>query len=171
MKPQDVVIALLLARREAGPARNIPALSQALGMSTSVVHHSLGRLVQARLVRPRSHDPVVQHLLEFLEHGLRFVFPAELGRVTRGVPTASSAPPLDEVFMHGEAENEFVWPSATGEMRGTSLQPLHPGVVEASRRDPDLYQLLAVADGLRVDDTRVRRESAVAMRQLLEGEG
>jgi hypothetical protein len=171
MKRQDVVVALQLARAEAGAERNIPALSQALGMSTSVVHESLRRLVEARLVRPRSHEPVVQNLMEFLEHGLRFVFPAELGRVTRGVGTASSGPPLVDVFMHGETENEFVWPSAQGEMRGTSLEPLHAGVVEASLRDPALYQLLATADGMRVDSNRVRREATTAMRRLLGLEG
>jgi hypothetical protein len=169
MKGQDLVIALMLVRAESDSGRNIPALSASLGASTSVVHDSLRRLVRAGLVRPRTHAPVRPHLLEFLEHGLRFVFPADLGRVTRGVPTASSAPPLDAVFGHGETENEFVWPAATGQLRGTSLQPLHPGVPAASLRDPDLYQLLAVLDGLRVQDPRVRKEAVREIRQRLGG--
>lgn len=167
MKGQDLIIALMLVRAETDVDRNIPALSELLGASTSVVHHSLKRLVRVGLVRSRSHEPVRPHLLEFLEHGLRFVFPAELGQVTRGVPTASSAPPLAEVFGHTETENEFVWPTATGQLRGTSLKPLHSGVPVASLRDPVLHELLAVMDGLRVDDSRVRKEAVRAMRDMI----
>lgn len=169
MKGQDLVIAAMLVRAEMDSDRNIPALSESLGVSTSVVHDSLRRLVRARLVRPRTHDPVRQHLLEFLEHGVRFVFPAEVGRVARGVPTATSAPPLDAIFAHGETENEFVWPAAAGQVRGASLQPLHPAVPAASQRDPKLHEMLAVLDAMRVDDPRVRNEAAKAMRRLLDG--
>jgi hypothetical protein len=109
------------------------------------------------------------HLLEFLEHGVRFVFPAEVGRVLRGVPTASSAPPLDAIFVHGETENEFVWPAATGDARGASLKPLHPAAPTASLRDPQLHELLAVLDALRVDDPRVRSEATKEMRRRLGG--
>lgn len=33
-------------------------------------------------------------LLEFLLHGVRFVYPVERGGLTRGLPTAHAAPPL-----------------------------------------------------------------------------
>lgn len=169
MKGQDIVVAMMLVGAETSSDRNIPSISALIAASTSVVHDSLGRLLQAKLIRPRTHEPVTGNLLEFLEHGLRFVFPAEIGRVTRGMPTASSAPPLDAVFGHGETENEFVWPSATGETRGASLVPLYPGVLHASQIDSRLHELLALTDGLRVDDPRVRQEAASHIRARLEG--
>ncbi len=167
MKAQDVAFALALLRMR-DEERTIPELSRRFGASTSVVHDAFGRLTRVRLIRPRSYEPVRRNLIEFLEHGLGYVFPAELSRIARGVPTATSAAPLRRVFERGETENEFVWPSASGDQRGTAIKPLHPGVVRAALEDPGVHELIALADGLRVDDPRIRREALKAMRETFD---
>lgn len=63
-------------------------------------------------------------LLKFLENGLRFVFPAELNAIARGIPTGHSAPVLKEFFSSSE---EYVWPYSTGKSRGQSINPLYAG--------------------------------------------
>jgi hypothetical protein len=48
-------------------------------------------------------------------------------------------------------------------VRGTSFTPLYKNVPEASKRDPKLYELLALVDTIR--DGRAR-ESEIAIREL-----
>ena len=56
-----------------------------------------------------------------------------------------------------------MWPSASGQVRGQSIQPLYPSVVEAAKKDEKLYQLLALADVLRVGKVR---EKNLALKEL-----
>jgi len=61
-----------------------------LSLSPSEVHGAIGRLrafatlAWIKLERPAQHFC----LEEFLVHGLKYVFPAEHGEVTRGIPTS-----------------------------------------------------------------------------------
>ncbi|HEY3373180.1 MAG TPA: hypothetical protein VGK10_20175 [Prolixibacteraceae bacterium] len=61
--------------------------------------------------------------------------------VVRGIPTAHSAAPLNEVIQSTEP---YVWPSGKGTVRGQSIVPLYPTVVDAVQNDPKLYELLAL---------------------------
>jgi hypothetical protein len=45
-----------------------------------------------------------RNLEEFLIHGLKYVFWAEQGEMTRGMPTAYAAPPLAELLVSTAAE-------------------------------------------------------------------
>lgn len=101
-------------------------------------------------------------LLEFLLHGIRYVFPAEKGALTRGVPTGYAASPLKE-FIATDGEPIPVWPHAEGPVRGYSFSPLHKNVPQAALRDARLYELLALVDALR--DGRAR-ERDLAGREL-----
>ena len=95
-----------------------------------------------------------QAFLEFVEHGLKYVFPAIPGRIVRGMPTAHSASPLDNLIQSSE---NFVWLDAHGISRGQSIEPLHPGVVQAAKKDNLLYELLALTDALRVGKSREKK--------------
>jgi hypothetical protein len=61
-------------------------------------------------------------------------------------------------------EERTVWPDDGGAEVGTSLAPLHPCVVQASRRDAAFYEVISLVELLR--SGRVR-EVALA-RELLE---
>jgi hypothetical protein len=54
--------------------------------------------------------------LEFLEHGLQYVFPPKAGNMRRGAPTAHGGPPLAKYF-DGESEAD----RACSSMRITKL--------------------------------------------------
>jgi hypothetical protein len=105
-------------------------------------------------------------LLEFLVHGVRYVFPAERGRRARGMRTGPSVGPLSK-HLAASDEVPLVWPYARGEDRGESLKPLYDTVPDAAAKDPELYDLLTVVDGIRVGGARVREVAANVLEELL----
>lgn len=154
LKSQDVVVLLKLAG--ASPEWTYASLAQSLGMSTSEVHAAVGRTKACGLYNEHARAPHRKALLEFLVHGLRYVFPGERGGVTRGLPTAHAAPPL-QALIQSDGELPPVWPDPEGTVRGEALQPLYRSVPTAARRDPALYELLALVDAARSGRPRERR--------------
>ena len=64
-----------------------------------------------------------------------------------------------------QSTENYVWPSAKGTMKGQSIIPLYPSVVEAVQKDYKLYELLALIDALRVGKARERE---IAISELKE---
>ncbi|HXE04788.1 MAG TPA: AsnC family protein [Bryobacteraceae bacterium] len=110
LKPQDLLVALKLALPGRKPAPYAD-LAEALGMSASEAHASVGRLKVARLTVMEGDWPVVvkSALKEFVLHGARYAFPATLGGATRGMPTGYAAAPLSALLSQPE-ELPPVWP-------------------------------------------------------------
>src|ERR1035438_7233269 len=114
LKPQDVYVVLKLV---ASGSRRAPYshLALELVMSPSEVHASVKRAQASHLL----HGPGLQNrpnitaLEEFLVHGLKYVFPAERGELTRGVATSYGAEPLRSVISPGN-EPVPVWPHEEG---------------------------------------------------------
>jgi hypothetical protein len=100
--------------------------------------------------------------LEFLQFGLRYVFPQQPGPAVRGVPTSHSAAPLKDQIQSTE---EYVWPYGKGKVRGHSILPLYPSVPEAALNDPKLHELLALVDALRVGRARERALAVVELKK------
>ena len=98
--------------------------------------------------------------MEFLQYGIKYVFPQQPGAIVRGVPTAHSAPPLNALI---QSEEKYVWPSGKGIARGQSIVPLFSSVIDAVKIDPFFYELLALVDTLRVGRTRERE---IAIKEL-----
>ena len=98
------------------------------------------------------------NLVRFVVHGLPFAFPARLGEVTRGVPTAWACPELKETTLWTLLVEELVpvWPDPEGTVKGRAIEPLHGGVPRAVQADKELYALLALIDVLRVGRARER---------------
>ena len=160
LKPQDVLVLLKLA--VVGAEWSYPSLAHAVGMSASEVHSAIRRAADSGLMNLSTKRPNKQALVEFLVHGLRYVFPADRGGLTRGLPTAHAAPPLkDRITGGGDAVP--VWPDPEGEVRGEELRPLYRSVPEAARRDPALYELLALVDAIRAGRAR---ERTIAIEEL-----
>src|SRR3989338_7786647 len=93
LKQQDVVLLLKLLVERGKPWRQLD-LAADLGISQAEITHSLERLLLSGLVSEDKRAPQRLALLEFLIHGLKYVFPAQVGTYTRGVPTAHSMTPL-----------------------------------------------------------------------------
>ena len=99
-------------------------------------------------------------LLEFLNHGLKYVYPQHPGAMVRGIATAHSAQPLKKLIQSNE---NYVWSWPEGNERGQSIQPLHPSVPAACMKDKDLYELLSLTDALRIGK---KREQEIAFKEM-----
>ena len=165
MRAQDIVILLKIAtlgEREWFAKE----LASTLDISQSEVSESLNRSKIAGLISADKKLLMKNNLLDFLEHGLRYVYPAEPGAIQRGLPTAHSAPPLNNIIL---AEESYVWPWAEGETRGQAIEPLHPGVPGACIKDTALYALLALTDALRLGRMREKQQAIDELRiRILE---
>ena len=160
MKPQDVAI-LLKRMTPQGKVMLNKDIATSLGISASEVSEAMERCRVAQLVDNSKKRVNTLALKEFLVNGLRYVFPIQLGSVVRGVPTAVSAPPINQ---HISSDSErFVWPYKKGMVRGQAITPLYSTIPEAVEKDADLYKLLVIADTLRMG--RVR-ERDVAIQEL-----
>lgn len=153
LKGQDMlVLAALAGRRE--PPPTLSTIADETGLAVSAVHRSVAALRDAQLI-DESRAPQRAQIDEFAAHALRYLFPPRMGGETRGVPTAWAAEPLrDQLASSGDAP--LVWPDPHGQARGIALEPLHPAVPDAARRNPALGQRLALLDALRLSDARVR---------------
>ena len=71
-------------------------LASELRMSPSEVHASVKRAEASQLLHGKElqHRPNFPALEAFFIHGLRYVFPAERGGMTRGIPAPYAAEPL-----------------------------------------------------------------------------
>jgi len=166
MRPQDIVILLkIAAKRNTG--WYMKDLSVELGISASEVSESLNRSAVAGLISQDKKQLMKQSLKEFLEYGIRYVYPVQAGAVVRGMPTAHSAEPLSKEIVSKEA---YVWPWAKGNQRGQAIEPLHSSVPEACHRDERLYRMLALVDALRAGRSREREMAANMLREMIEQE-
>ena len=159
MRPQDVVVLLKIAtyKDQNWYGKDLAA---ALFISPSEVSESINRSLFAGLLDGKERKVMRQALLEFLEHGLKYVYPQQPGSLVRGMPTAHSALPLNKLILSQEF---YVWPDALGEHRGQAIEPLHPGVVSAAKLDSELYELLSLIDAIRIGRTR---EQQIAIHEL-----
>ena len=150
MRPQDIVILLKLLsiKRTDWQYRD---LATDLFISVSEVSASLTRSHIAGLVDESRRRVHRQSLIEFIEYGLRYVFPQQPGAMVTGTPTAHSHPFFKTYFA---SEIEYVWADENGPVRGLSIIPLHKGVPAAIRKDERLYQWLAAIDIIRVGRVR-----------------
>ncbi|MBN8823640.1 MAG: hypothetical protein J0I82_16525 [Spirosoma sp.] len=160
MRPQDIVVLLKIdAHRQKNTAGQWDVrrpllqknLATELGISSSEITESLARSAFAGLYDLDQKAVLKQAFFEFLQHGLKYVFPQQPGALVRGVPTAHSAKPLADIIQSSEP---YVWPSADGPVRGQAIEPLYPTVVQAISIDPTLYELLALVDSIRVGKAR-----------------
>jgi hypothetical protein len=107
----------------------------------------------ARLIT-KDKIPIKASAQEFLIHGLKYVFPAEPGPMTRGLPTAHSARPISDQLRELKDVESYVWPDPQGRVRGQSIRPLYKTVPEIAKSDDRLYEFLALIDAIRVGRAR-----------------
>jgi len=161
LKPQDIVV-VLKVHNFRDLEWTYSQLANSLHMSPSEVHAALKRC-EASGLYDRSSRKVKKHcLLEFLIHGLKYVFPEKPGALSRGIPTGHSAEPLRNL-LNVDSTDVYVWSDSNGTVRGQSITPLYRSVPAAVKDDPKLHELLSLVDALRVG--RVREQN-LASREL-----
>lgn len=159
MRPHDIVVLLKIAAKGESPWL-MKDLAIELSISASEISESLNRSAIAGLISKDKKQLMKLAMLDFLEHGLKYVYPERPGAMVRGLPTAHSAPPLSQEI---QSENVYVWPFGAGKVRGESIEPLHPKVPASCLKDQIFYEYMALCDALRVG--RVR-EKNIAIQEL-----
>ncbi len=164
MRPQDVVILLKLAI-DGEEGSRIKDLSSKLFISGSEISESLNRSSIAGLLLPDSRTVNKDPFLKFLEHGMQYVFPAQLGPVMQGMFTAHSESSL---YLSFSSENKLVWADELGKERGPTILPLYPTVVKAVKKDRILYRLLALCDIIRIGDPSDKNKAVWHLREAFQ---
>ena len=173
MRAQDIVIALKIQSLQDCTA-GIPCrysqrqLAVDTGVSLAQVNAACRRLEGAGLLAPGRRRVVGAALLEFLVHGLKYVFPLVTGEISRGMPTGYAAEPLRDEYLSSKDELVPVWPDPEGTVRGIAVQPIHKTVPLAARKDKRLYQYLALVDALRGGRARERDRAIEILTKWLE---
>lgn len=164
MRPQDIVLLLKLII-DAGQEIRIKDLSSKLFISASEISESLNRSAIAGLLDPSSRAVNKEAFLKFLEYGLPYVFPAQLGPVMQGIYSAHSESSL---YLSFSSEDKLVWADEQGKERGPSILPLYPTVIKAVRKDRLLYKLLALCDIIRIGDAADKNKAVWQMREIFQ---
>jgi hypothetical protein len=161
MRPHDIVILLKIS--VIGTTDwYVKDLASGLGISQSETSESLNRSYLAGFLSWHDRELIHESVLEFLEHGIRYVYPHQPVDGGSGMPTAFSARALKRLTgTKARPKRSHIWRHPDFNHRGQVVIPLHPGVPEACRKDRDLYRLLALVDVLRVSNSKDHRELAV----------
>lgn len=151
MRPQDIAVLLQIVALGKTEWRNID-LSKYLILSPSEISLSLERSKNARLIDQNKKVVNTISLFEFLKYGIKYVFPANLGEIKRGISTAYTSPFFsNEISSTG---NKIVWPYKLGNEKGESLEPLYHTLPQACENNPRLYELLTIVDTFRIGRAR-----------------
>ena len=162
IKPQDILLLLKILVIKNKSWRIID-LAHELDISPSEITMGLERLRISGLIDSEKRKPHKSAILEFLIHGLKYVFPAQIGTIQRGIPTANSLNTPSQKII---SDTKYVWPSEEGEVKGITVSPIYESVPFAVLKDENLHRLLALVDSIRIG--RVREQTLA--RQELEKE-
>lgn len=146
MRPQDIVILLKIVATGDRLWYN-KDLARELNISGSEVSESLHRSMIAGLINKKKKQVFKKNLIDFIVHGLKYVFPVRPGRLVRGMPTAYSAPVLNKEFV---VDDPYVWPGGEKIQKGVAIKPLYSTVPMACKNDILLYDLLSLTEALRI---------------------
>lgn len=152
LKPQDVAILAKLLAIKGEDWRQID-IAIGLGISQGEIAKALYRLTKAGLIHEKRVNRTAA--LEFILHAIKYIFPAEVGALTAGVPTAISSPFHEKMVVQGS--DVYVWPSVHGQRKGQMIKPLYPELAEAALKDSEFYGLMSAIEILRIGRARERK--------------
>lgn len=165
VRPSDLVVLFALLNVDEG--WTLRSVADRLGVKHSKVQRALERLAEAGLYDPQRRVVPRRAAEAFVLHALRFLHPIREGAMVRGVPTAWGAAPLREEIAASDAPP--VWPSPTGTARGPAIDPLDPVLPALVSSWPEVAELAALCDALRVGDARSRDAAARHLHERLGG--
>lgn len=173
LKPQDVVVLAKLIALKGKNEWSQYSIAAELCLSPSQINSAFKRLVAMKLVTPyqppKKPLPILQACAEFFIHGLKYVFPAKLAELTRGIPTSYAAPSFKGSITLGE-DPIPVWPYGNGTEKGVALLPLYPSVPESIIKyaDPLFYDILTLLDAIRSGRAREKQIAEKILGKLLK---
>lgn len=161
LKPQDIPIILKVLIKRNNDWRQVD-ISSELEISQGEVAKSLSRLKKSGFILDKRVNKSA--VTEFLIHGLKYTFPADIGSLTVGVPTAVSAPVFKNKILQDE-DDIYVWPSSKGTVRGQALTPFYSQLAEAALKDEKFYELVSIVEALRMGRARERKIAESELRE------
>ena len=166
MRPQDIAVLLKIVAMEEKEWQ-LATLSGELYISLSEVSESLNRSKIAGLIDSNKKRVNRLSLMEFLEHGIRYVFPQQPGTMLRGIGTAHTAPFMKKAFA---SELNYVWADNTGDIMGLMIEPLYLKQTKAIKQDELFYKLLTLVDVIRVGRVREIKYATEELRKIILNE-
>ncbi len=166
MKSLDVVVLckIFILQNEGRWDWTYLGLAKEVCLSVGETHASVKRLKKSHLFDDFTKSVIPPTLREFLIHGVKYAFPAEIGALERGVATSHSAPVFQNDLVQSK-DDVYVWPYAKGSERGLSINPLSKSAPKAALKDKALYDFLALLDALRIGKAR---EKNIAVSKLVK---
>ena len=172
LRPQDVLLACKLFSLN-GRDWTLNGMAEDLGFSVGGIYNCLDRTNQSQLtVSIKGQDIIVskKHLFETLAFAVPRVFYAVRGGLETGMPTGLHVGDLREKFIFIEGSIPLIWPGEIGDVKGESLQPIYPTVPKVAQRDKVLYELLALADIVRVGDPKNKKLAISVLEKRILGD-
>lgn len=167
LKPQDILVSIRLS---ISPSNwSYRSLSEELSISLGEISESLHRAEASNLIDLEKRRANRRNLTEFLIHGLKYCYPASKGSVVRGIPTSFGAEPLRKLFRKDDSELIPVWKDPNGSVRGYEINPFYQSIPEASKKNPALYELLALVDAIREGRARERNLAVSMLEERIGG--
>ena len=164
LKPQDILILLKICTL--GQVEWYQhTLAEDLSISQSEISECLSRSKFSGLMDASGKKVNVLNLLEFLQYGIKYVFPQQPGAIVRGIATAHSASPLNKDI---QSDENYVWPYSRGNMRGQAIQPLYKTVPKAIYKDQKLHEVLSLVDAIRVGKVREQQLAISLLKERLQ---
>lgn len=166
LKPIDLLIGLKILTSKEGWTQM--GIATELCLSSSQVNSAIKQLLGSNLftLRDGRPCPTFSVLIDFMIFGVPYCFPAKVGELSVGMPTAYAAEPLCHQISLGN-DPIPIWPYALGKNRGIVLEPLHRNVPKALTEYPDdnLHEILVLLDAIRIGRAR---EKNIAQKLLIE---
>ena len=153
------------------------SIGEKLKLSASQVYYAVKSLQKRGLVykdisenvnrNPLASIKIKKHnCYEFLIHGLKYVFPMEMGAPAIGVQTLSS-----ELIATKEqilSNTVYVWPYGEGNTSGISIKPIHQNIPLLSLQNPLIYRFFVLLDFLRSKNSRDNLLGKEELKRLLK---
>lgn len=151
---------------------SVRSLENYTGISKSQIGLSLKRMYDVGLAKPDRRLGVpkvnISALLGFIAFGMKYVFPAKEGELSRGIATSIASPALKGKLMTS-GELAPVWPNPKGNTKGLAIAPLHANVFQAIQQDVRLYAMLALVDAVRIGHPREHNLAVEKLEVIFEG--
>jgi hypothetical protein len=165
IRPADTLVLFALSELP-DSGWTMRSVADRLGVAHPKVQRALERLAHAGLFDPGRKAVRRDAACEFVVHALKYLQPIEEGPLTRGVPTAWAAMPLRELIS-SDPSDVPVWPDPQGTVRGAGVEPLDPVLPRLIDEWPQVAELAALADGLRLGDGRTQKIAGDLLRDRL----
>jgi hypothetical protein len=166
MRPHDVAVLLKIISLN-DKSWQLVSLASSMHISLSEISESLNRSRLAGLIDYSKKNVNRLNFIEFLEHGVRYVFPQQLGTMVRGIATAHSHPFMKKSFI---SEMNYVWADNKGDVMGLAIEPFYQNQIMAVKEDREFYKLLALVDVIRVGKIREIKLAVSELKKIIINE-